>query len=133
MTNFKRPDHHDFLTELLSDLYSSKADADVKVVLRNQEVLLHRAVLGLVSPFWAKILAESNPEEVSEIILDESVDLETCSNLFELVYKGTISVSGERKERLVGKGFIVISYDSQLTASGKLFDFAALGEKFYAH
>lgn len=102
MAQFRRPDDQDFWLGILSDLYSSKAHADVKVMIRNQEIHLHRALLSLVSPFWSKIMTKCETEEVSEIISDESVDLETWSDLFELVYKGCLTTSGQGKDNLFG-------------------------------
>ena len=113
MAKFQRPDDENYLLELLEDVYSSRAYSDVKIFHRNEEILLHKLVLSSASTFWAKILDHSC-DDLVEIILDDSIPFEVYLSLFELIYKGTVTLTKEDKMKLHGKYFLM-----HLSKSGK--------------
>ena len=105
MPILKRVDDQDFIVGLLSDLFCSRVHSDVKIFHKNREINLHRSVLKSVSEFWKNILsAESEAaEDCVEIILDEVVDFDSCLDIFELAYKGSVTICRENKEKIIGK------------------------------
>ena len=107
MSILKRVDGDDFIIGLLTDLFASRVHSDVKIFYKNREINLHGSVLRLASQFWRTILSVESEEEFVEIILDESVDFESCLAIFELIYKGTVSVCREKKAELIGKNDIL--------------------------
>ena len=109
MPILKRVDDQDFIVGLLTDLFCSRVHSDVKIFHKNREINLHRSVLKSVSEFWKNILsAESEAaEDCVEIILDEVVDFDSCLDIFELAYKGSVTICRENKEKIIGKIFII--------------------------
>ena len=107
MSVLKRVDDHDFLVGLLTDLFSSRVHSDVRVFHKNREINLHGSVLKLVSEFWKNILNVGSVEtgDCVEIILDEMFDFDSCLDVFELVYKGSVIICKENRENIIGKIF----------------------------
>ena len=101
MTPIKRS--QEFLVGLLSDLYSERTYSDVRVFHKSKVMPLHGSVLSSVSPFWKAILDNGEGEYFVDIILDDSIDFESYSTLFELAYKGSTNIKKQQKDKLMGK------------------------------